>query len=451
MWKKSIILIFFVLFSFACSKKRTNNITKNDLNYYLAEKDSSGILQSAYKSIRFTVDRTLVPYNDHLSCKSSFVDTNGNFPAGLDWHPFVKLEGPGWAANAVGGAFEIYSFGDYFGDSNLVNKALFVLDHILQDGFINDSTGFIIGYRNVDSDSFFLNYTHDKNWFCVGSMAKIAYQLLVFSDLVDHERKTKMQEIAQKNAAWIIENVQMADNGWYPRRSTPSGANFTQRPEGGDDPLFDKSADGLFILQLLTELTQRGLGDYRDHIREKANLFIKYGGIFGSINHDTYDEHENVAYSVAFRVLRKVSVLLKDDKIRSFAFDKCLKGLEQFKIKADRNGVQCAGLYIMEKNWDTAYLWENAEAALAFLEAYWDTKDESYFNEAHSILKAISKHHYGEYGFLTEGVDWNNHVGAQHHFNDAEFGDIEYTEPFLNNLHIVEPTLIMLKIMDKRI
>jgi len=39
-------------------------------------------------------------------------------------------------------------------------------------------------------------------------------------------------------------------------------------------------------------------------------------------------------------------------------------------------------------------------------------------------------------------VDWNNHVGRQHHFGEAEFGAIRYTEPFLNNLHIVEPTLL---------
>jgi len=47
---------------------------------------------------------------------------------------------------------------------------------------------------------------------------------------------------------------------------------------------------------------------------------------------------------------------------------------------------------------------------------------------------------------LTEGVDWNNHVGKQHHFNQAEYGDIKYTEPLLNNLHIVEPTLLVIKL-----
>ncbi len=59
-----------------------------------------------------------------------------------------------------------------------------------------------------------------------------------------------------------------------------------------------------------------------------------------------------------------------------------------------------------------------------------------------TILRAIAKHHQRDTGFLTEGVDWNNHVGKQHHFDEAEYGDIKYTEPLLNNLHIVEPTLL---------
>jgi hypothetical protein len=62
------------------------------------------------------------------------------------------------------------------------------------------------------------------------------------------------------------------------------------------------------------------------------------------------------------------------------------------------------------------------------------------------ILRAIAKHHYGPHGFLTEGVDWNNHVGKQHHFGAAEYGDIKYTEPLLNNLHIVEPTLLAIRL-----
>ena len=62
-----------------------------------------------------------------------------------------------------------------------------------------------------------------------------------------------------------------------------------------------------------------------------------------------------------------------------------------------------------------------------------------------TILRAAAKHHYGPHGFLTEGVDWNDHVGQQHHIDQAKYGAIQYTEPFLNNQHIAEPTLFYLE------
>ncbi|MCX6621980.1 MAG: hypothetical protein NTY38_13090, partial [Acidobacteria bacterium] len=180
---------------------------------------------------------------------------------------------------------------------------------------------------------------------------------------------------------------------------------------------------------------------YSDVIRQRSNVFLARGGIFGSINHDVYDQHENVAYAVAFRVLRAIARLLDDRAIRAFAFEHCLAGLERFHMREDRNGIATKGLLFMAPSWDTAYLWENAEAALAYLEACEDTGETAHAARAREILEAIAGHHHGSYGFLTEGVDWNNHVGAGHHFDRAKFGDIKYTEPFLNNQHIVEPTL----------
>jgi len=411
-------------------------------SFYLPENPSYTILDSARDSVRFA-EGTLVPFDGKLACKSSFVDQAGEI---MHWHDFGDLEGPGWAANAVGGAYELYCFAKYAEDESLAEKALLLLDHVLEDGFIDYETGFITGYRDTAKNEFCLNYQHKSNWFCPGSMAKIAYQLLIFGDLLDGERKNKMHHAAAKCAAWIDANIKSTSNGWYPRRCKPTGEHYPQNAYGDGDILFEKSADGLFIIRLYTGLTQRGLADYKDEIKEKIGAFIKAGGIFGSINHDTYDEHENVAYSVAFRVLREAAKLLGDEKIRNFAYDKCLAGLDRFKMTEDRNGVQTKGLLYMEKSWDTSYLWENAEAALAYFEAYIDTNNESYLADGLTILWAIAKHHHGRHGFLTEGVDWNNHVGKQHHFDEAEFGDIKYTEPLLNNLHIVEPTLLVIKL-----
>ena len=411
-------------------------------SFYLPENPSYTILDSARDSVRFA-EGTLVPFEGKLACKSSFVDQDGTI---MGWHDFGNLEGPGWAANAVGGAYEIYMFARHNRDPALMEKAILLLDHVLEDGFIDYETGFITGYRDTAKNEYCLNYQHKSDWFCPGSMAKIAYQLLIFGDLLEGERKNKMQRAAAKCAVWIDANIKTTSNGWYPRRCKPTGEHYPQNAYGDGDILFEKSADGLFIIQLFTGLSQRGLADYKDTIKEKIGAFIKAGGIFGSINHDTYDEHEDVAYAVAFRILREAAKLLGDETIRNFAYDKCLAGLEQFKMTDDRNGVQTTGLLYMEKSWDTAYLWENAEAALAYFEAYIDTNNESYLADGLTILRAIAKHHHGRHGFLTEGVDWNNHVGKQHHFDEAEYGDIKYTEPLLNNLHIVEPTLLVIKL-----
>ena len=47
--------------------------------------------------------------------------------------------------------------------------------------------------------------------------------------------------------------------------------------------------------------------------------------------------------------------------------------------------------------------------------------------------------------YSASGVDWNDHVGQQHHIDQAKYGAIRYTEPFLNNQHISEPTLFYLE------
>ena len=428
-------------------------LEKVSASFYLPEDPSYTILDSARDSVKFAVERTLVPYRGgfpqsgvpHLCCKSSFVDCQGQV---MSWHDFGNLEGPGWAANAVGGAYELYLFGKHIRDPCMVDKAISLLDHVLEDGFIDYETGFIVGYRDTSTGTFCLNYKHNSQWLCPGSMAKIAYQMLIFADHLDGDRKGRMRDVAAKTAAWLHRSVAPTPNGWFPRRVTAAGQHYPQSPTGGDDPLFAKSGDGLFIIQLYAALTERAVADYKDAVRERISVFMERGGIFGSINHDTYDEHENVSYAVAFRVLRQAADLLGNEEIRRFAYEKCLSGLDQFKMTEDRNGVQTKGLLFMEKSWDTAYLWENAEAALAYFEAYRETGNKLYLLDGVTILRAIAKHHHGPYGFLTEGVDWNNHVGKQHHFNEAEYGDIKYTEPLLNNLHIVEPTLLVIQIKE---
>ena len=414
----------------------------NEGLFFLPEDPSYTILDSMRDSVNFVVNCCLTEYNGHYCAKSTFVDVNGN---PMLWHDFGGLEGPGWAANAVGGSYELLLYAEYTKDEVIKNIALSILDHILEDGFIDYKTGFIYPYRDVLENRFCLNFKHNNDWLCPGSLAKIGYQLIIISDLMeDKEKRSKLLQLGERLLDWILFRTEICPNGWFPRRITSEGKIYRERAEGSFDPIWDHSGDGLFILQLMAELTERNLKDFSKELREKAYLFIDNGGFYGSINHDTYDDDENVSYAVAFRVLNKISKILDDRKIKDFAYNNSLAGLTQFELTEDKNGVATKGLLFMERSWDTAYLWENAEASLAYLEAYNDSKNELYLNKGLTILRAIAKHHHGDYGFLTEGVDWNNHVGAQHHFDGREFGDIKYTEPFLNNLHIVEPTIYYL-------
>ena len=109
-------------------------------------------------------------------------------------------------------------------------------------------------------------------------------------------------------------------------------------------------------------------------------------------------------------------------------------------MAADRNGVATAGLLWMEASWDTAYLWENAEAAQAWLEAWTDTGEElprsglgSCAGDRRPSLRRCGLPHRGG------GLEQPRHPAAPR--GRALYGAINYTEPLLNNLHLVGPTL----------
>jgi hypothetical protein len=55
---------------------------------------------------------------------------------------------------------------------------------------VDEKTGFITGYRDTVKDELCLNYKHDSKWFCPGSMAKVAFQMLLFADELDAEARS---------------------------------------------------------------------------------------------------------------------------------------------------------------------------------------------------------------------------------------------------------------------
>ena len=130
--------------------------------FYLPEDLKYTIARSALDSAQFTLNRCLVPVGGgRLAARASFVDQRGE---AMTWHDFGKLEGPGWAANAVGGAYEIYVASEiYRREAEWKPKALAILDHVLEDGFIDEKSGFIEPYRRTQGTDFVLNFKANRD------------------------------------------------------------------------------------------------------------------------------------------------------------------------------------------------------------------------------------------------------------------------------------------------
>ena len=390
--------------------------------------------QSSEQSVRFAL-HCLTPCDGHLRATSSFVNPHGEPQM---WHDFGPLEGPGWAANSLGGASVLLRYGNAVGRRDYSHAGNALIEHTLTH-FVDVHGRLQWLYRDVRTGAFYLNFKHNCHWFCPGSVARVVVQMLECAERTNvAPLQKRLMTCADATAHWLTAITPTLPNGWFPRRVTPQGEPYPYAAEGGNDPIFTESGDGTHLLWMWTELTRKSWGDYRSNLRRGVEAFQRAGGFYGSVNHDTYDRQENVAYAIAFRTFIRAADVLEMPSLKEYALQKILPGLERFIMQEDRNGVATKGLLFMEDSWDTAYLWENAETAIAYLEAYRLTGDERYEQHALDILLAISKHHYGEYGFLTEGVDWNNHVGKQHHIGQAEYGAITYTEPLLNNLYHVE-------------
>ncbi|MFN2129415.1 MAG: hypothetical protein ACK2VD_02740 [Anaerolineae bacterium] len=399
------------------------------------------LFHSAHASACFACSCLEPAGSGSLRARSSFVDPAGQ---AMHWHDFGDLEGPGWAANAIGGAHLLYRWGDYAGDGSLQADALRLVDHVLDDGFVRGD-GFLWPYWDLRRERFCLNYAHGDAWLCAGSLAAVGAQMLdLAATLGQGSRARRLRRAASGLAAWMADHVSDLPSGWIPRRITPDGGPYPYTPEGRPDPIYDHSADGLFLVELWARL------GWLERAATAGDAFVAAGGLWGSINHDTYDDHENVAYAVAFRVLRRVAERLDRPAWQAFAYDVALPAMARYRMAGDEHGVHTRGLFWMEASWDTAYLWENAEVAQAYLEAWAERGEPRARDVALGVLAAIAHHHYGKLGFLSEGIDWNNHVGQRHHVAGDLYGAIRYTEPLLNNLHLLGPTLTYLQAIGYR-
>ncbi len=301
-------------------------------------RENRGLFVSAHASVQFAL-ACLEPVGEHLRATSSFVTPEGEV---MHWHDFGDLEGPGWAANAVGGAHLIYRWGTYLNDVAFQHQALRLADHVLDDGFVRDD-GFIWPYWDKAIAQFCLNYAHTNDWLCPGSLAKIGVQMLdLASVLGEPPRAAHLKDTAAHLADWLERHVPPLENGWVPRRITQRGEGYPRTPEGNLDPICDHSADGLWLLELWSLLGRH------DQARWLGDAFVDGGGFWGSINHDTYDGHENVAYAVAFRVLRRLADPLNRPAWREFAYEVALPAMARFRMAENRHGVATKGLFWME-------------------------------------------------------------------------------------------------------
>jgi hypothetical protein len=415
--------------------------------FYLPEDPDYTIVASALDSIRFVRHISDHDPDGKLVCASVDAAPDG----GLVRYRGRLMEGTGYCADSVFGSRQLIRAGRALGCPQLEQMGWSYLEHVLATGFFDDPMVPVLLYRDVETETFLHNLEARTDYVELGHIARVAYQLLAITALdSDQDRIDRCRMAVERTCNWILA-ADRCDNGWYPRRATPEGAVYPYAPDAfgpvdlstmaTPDPIFDRSGAGVLATQLLVAATKSGLVDARAVVRTDVDTFIRAGGHFGSTNTDTEDLAENVSYALAFQTLLEAADLLEDDSVRTFAYRECLDPLAQFELARDYNGVATKGLLFMESSWNAACTWEMAEAAQAYLLAYEDRRNRPHLHKALTILRGLAKHHHGEWGFLTEAVDWDGHSTSTRHFEGEQYGDIATTHPFLNNLHHLQPTV----------
>lgn len=419
--------------------------------FYLPEDPGFTIVQSALESVRFLRTVSDTDADGALVCRSVDATPDGK----LARYRGRLMEGTGYCADSVFGARMLVRAGRVLELPPIEAMGWSYLDHVLAAGFFDDADVPVLLYRDTETGRFLHNLEAREDYVELGHIARVGFQLLRLADLdPDEARASRCREIAVRTARWLVDAERCA-NGWYPRRATPQGRVYPFAPDAFgptdlstmdlDDPIHDRSGAGVLVLELLAAVTAAGLLDARTALLSDTAAFVDAGGHFGSTNTDTEDLHENVSYALAFQALLAVADVLEDPDLRSFAYESCLEPLRRFELTRDLNGVQTKGLLFMEDSWNAACTWEMAEAAQAYLVAYGDRGRRQHVTKALTILRGLAKHHHGAFGFLTEAVDWDGHSVSTRHFPGERYGDIATTHPFLNNLHVLQPTVTYLE------
>ena len=418
--------------------------------FYLPEDPAYTIVDSALDSIRFVRAVSEPDPDGKLYCRS--VDAS---PDGLVRYRGRFMEGVGYCADSVFGAHYLVRFGRATSRAELEAMGWSFLDHALSGGFFDHQEVPVRLYRDTETGRHLDNLEGRDEYLEHGHIARVGHQLLLVAELdPDARRARRSFEAASRVAAWI-DASQRCSNGWFPRRSRPDGTVFSDAVDAlgptdlaamrYPDPLGDCSGGGSMALHFLAAATRAGICDAADSVREAARAFADAGGHFGSVNTDTEDRAENVSFALGFQAMLAAADLLDDAAFADFAFESCLAGLERFELARDLNGCATKGLLYMEDSWNAACTWEVAVCAAAYLDAHSRRPRREYVLKALTMLRGLAKHHHGDLGFLTEAVDWDGHSVKTRHFGGESRGDIATTHPFLNNLYLLEPTVLFLE------
>jgi hypothetical protein len=411
--------------------------------FYLPEDPDFTILDSALASVRYALAVCDDPGDGSLRCRSVTTSPDGS----LIRYRGRLIECVGYCADSVFAANHLMRLGALLENDELCDAGRRLARHCLNAGFFDDLNIPVRLYRDTESRELLDNLEGRPEYLELGHMARVGHQLLGLND-------PAAQAAALRLISWL-RKTEVCANGWFPRRCTPDGRIYDRAPDAlgptqleppfPPDPLFDRSGAGCFVIQLFAAAHRAGIEDLSVPITTAVDAFISAGGHFGSTNTDTEDMHENVSYAIAYLALQEAADVLGRPDWGRLALESCLLPLEQFELREDLNGLATKGLLFMERSWNSACMWEVAMCALAYLEAYRATGRREFMLKALTILRAVAKHHHGELGFLTEAVDWDGHSVKTRHFAGAARGDINDTHPFLNNLHVVEPTLTYLR------
>ena len=418
--------------------------------FYLAEDPTNTILDSAIASVRFAAKVCDDPGDGTLRCQSMDAIPDGTLV------PFRErmIDGVGYCCDSVFAANQIIRFGRLLDSPGMIRFGERLAEHGFNAGFFDDPKLPVRMYLILGDNKFLDNLEGHDTYIEPGHMARVGHQLLMLSDVVEPGLAARARAAGTRIAQWTTA-LERCDNGWFPRRSTPDGRVFANAADAFGpvslgaplpmDPIYDRSGSGVLILQLLVEAQARGVGDFAGAITETVETFVKAGGYFGSMNSDTEDLEENVTYAMAFQALHAAGKLMHRQDWVDFAYSACLGGLVRFELVEDLNGLATKGLLYMEDSWNAACTWEIAEAAQAYLVAFGDLGRRPDLHKALTMLRGLAKHHHGPYGFLTEAVDWDGHSVVARHMEGQRYSDIVTTHPFLNNLHVVEPTVTFLE------